>query len=385
MQPPPHPPEVPYRRHMLTVDIPEDGQLLDLLAHRHPASVTIAIGSSPKPTDHERVRIALRDAIDDAAERLAQTDIPKDEQKEVVSQLRATLDDDGFWEHQSQSILLLAAPGRREAFRLPFDVEDRVTIGSRFALRALLRAPHHHHCAFVLQLSKRKARLTELLADGRLVEHPLVLPDDIEFTFIHAENAGQADRDRARGSDGDQSERERYCKIVQDEVVRIVPRGTPLILATSEDLSAAYRSRSTHDALLDAAIPAHPDSLDDNRLVEEACAILEERKKAATETWKEHFGELRSQGLATSRVSEVAAAAAAAAISELRFDAGADVPGKIDEFGRVVADSDDSALVEDVVAHVLQSGGQVRAVRREELTDGGPFAAVLRFAVPTPS
>ncbi|WP_456284664.1 baeRF11 domain-containing protein [Microbacterium sp. JZ101] len=369
---------------MLTVDIPDDDRLLDLLAHRHPASATIALESSPVPADHERVRIALRDAIDQVADRLAQRGIPTEEQRAVTRRLRETLDDDGFWEHQSRSLLLLASPDRREAFRLPFPVQDQVRVGSRFAIRALLRTRDHHPCAFVLQLSKHRARLTELQADGSLVEHPLELPDDLDLVFARADNDGQLDRDRARGADGDQNERERFCRTVQDEVVRIVPRGVPLILSISDDLATAYRAQNTHDALLETAIPAHPDSLDDRRLGDEARAILEERRRAATEQWKERFGELRSQGLATSRLEEVAAAAAAAAIAELRFDHAADLPGTLDEFGRVVEDGEDAALIEDVIARVLESGGEVRAVRREDLTDGAPLAAVLRFAVPTP-
>jgi hypothetical protein len=217
----------------------------------------------------------------------------------------------------------------------------------------------------------------------------------------HADNDGQLDRDRAQGALGDRTERERFCRVVQDEVVRIVPDDVPLILDATDDLEPAYRAVNTHPRLVDESIAAHPDSLTDRTLEERARTILDHLHAEETSRWKERFGTLRAQGLATTRLAEVAAAAVAAGIEELRFDIEDDTQGSIDEFGRLTkkkaadvagggagdgrapATSADR-LVDEIAERVLRTGGRVLAVRQKELLDGSPVAATLRFPVQAP-
>lgn len=62
---------------MLPADIPHIDHLLELIDHRDEASVTLTIPSSPLPNDHERIRIGLRNAVDDAERELAEKDLPR--------------------------------------------------------------------------------------------------------------------------------------------------------------------------------------------------------------------------------------------------------------------------------------------------------------------
>ncbi|WP_194411051.1 hypothetical protein [Microbacterium cremeum] len=370
---------------MLPADIPDDAQVLDLMDHRAVPSVTIALASSPLPQDHERVRLALRDAIDDARRRIAQRDdLPHGAAQAVEARLMSLLQDDDFWAHQSRSLVVFASPGRVHAFRLADRVGDKVVVGDRFDTSRLLRTIAYPWRIFVLQLSERLARLTEVGPDHGPLEHPLDLPDDHELMLRHAGNDGDADRDRARGATGDRVERARFCRTVQDEVVRIVPGHVPLLLAATTELAPAYRAVNTHPELLEDGVEAHPESLDDRdveRLAREALDLLRADETAA---WKEDFGTLRAQHRATTRLSEVAAAAASAAVDELRFDLESDVTGRIDEFGNILdrGAPDAPPLVDEIAARVLRTGGRVRAVRNGDLLDGSPLAATLRFEVP---
>jgi hypothetical protein len=370
---------------MLLRDVPDDAHLLKLIEARHPASVTLVVGSSPRPSDHERARIALRDAIDEAARRLEGLDLPHGVRHATIERLREPLQDDGFWEHQSRAMLVLATADSAEWYRLPFEVADEVTVADRFDLRMLLRARTETSHAFVLQLSQGRVRLTEVTADG-VTEHPLTLPEDHALMLQHATNDGRMDREPARGSDGDRPERERFSKAVAEAVATVVPRGVPLILSATDDLRPAYRAQNTSALLLEEELAVHPESLTDAELEERAREVLRRRHEQKVSAWKERFGNLRAQGLATSRVSQVAAAAAAAAIEELRIDQDAERSGSIDEFGRVHAgDGDGPFLLLNLAADVLRTGGNVIAVPREDLTDGSPVAALLRFEVPSPT
>ena len=371
---------------MLPADIPDENQLLELMDHRAEPSVTIALSSSPLPQDHERIRIALRDAIDESRRRLRGRRLPHGAARAVNARLREFLDDDAFWAHQSSALIVFASPDFASAYRLATEVEDLVHVGDRFDVSRLLRALSFPQRIFVLQLAERMARLSEVDVDQGLVEHPLTLPDDHELMLQHADNEGDADRDRARGATGDRLERERFCRAVQDEVVGVVPAHVPLCLAATTELTPAYRAVNTHDALLDDEIGVHPASLDDRELEEWARRILDRLQQEETSRWKASFGSLRAQNLATTRLAEVAAAAAASAIDELRFDAESDATGTIDEFGRILDRDDPDApkIVDTLAAHVVRTGGRVRAVRNADLVDGSPVAATLRFEVGVP-
>ncbi|WP_019181024.1 hypothetical protein [Microbacterium yannicii] len=369
---------------MLPADIPEQTQLIDLIDRRADPSVTLALASSPLPQDHERIRIALRNAIDEVDRRLSARELEHGARDDVIGRLEELLNDDDFWEHQSRSIVVFAAPGIIEAFRLANHLGDVVTVGDRFDAAPLLRATAYPGRAFVLQLAEGLVRLTEIGPDHGPFEHPLSLPEDHGLTLVHAENDGRLDRHRAQGANGERDERERFCRIVQDEVVKVVPDGVPLILSAATALEPAYRAVNTHSALLAKGIDAHPESLDDAEIERFARECLDELRAAETSEWKERFGTLRAQGLATSKVAEVAAAAAQAAIDELRFDLDADDQGTVDDFGQLAradGDPDSPRLVDEIAARVLHTGGTVRAVRRRDLMDGSPVAATLRFPV----
>lgn len=372
---------------MFPADIPDTEQLLALVDHRDPASVTITIESSPLPSEHERIRISLRNAIDEAERQLGEKDLPHGAARAVIEPLRGLLDDDEFWQHQSRSLVLVAAPDRLEAFRLPSVLTEHVAVGDRFDTGSLLRAIAFDHRAFVVELTRSDARLIEYGADHRPIEHDLALPDDHALMLEHTTTGGRFDRQRADGATGDRPEREKYARVVQDEVVRVVPDDVPLILAASADLDPAYRAVNTHPLLLADGLEPHPGSLDDQRRTAAVRELLDAHYAAEVDAWRERFGSLRAEGLATTRLKEVAAASASAGIAELYFDMDATDEGVIDEFGVVTRvdepGPDTYALVDEIAARVLRSGGTVRAVRNRDLLDGSPVAAVLRFPLPS--
>lgn len=352
---------------------------------RHDACVTIVAESSPLPQDHDRVKIALRDQIDDAARRLEALDPGHGRAAALLEGLRGVLGDTEFWEHQSRGLVLLASPDGTEAFRIAIDVSARVEVGDRFDTGGLLRATTSVRRAFIVEVTGGGARLVELTPDGRLVDRPLHLPDDHALMLTRTTTEGSAERQRAQGSTGERIERERYCRTIQDEVVKAVPDAVPLVLAAATELEPAYRAVNTHPLLLEPGIgqPADAEAL--RRAAEE---VLRERESRQLAEWRELFGTRRGAGHATTRLEEVAVAASAAAVEELRFDVNATPAGRIDEFGRIqraeAGSSGAYSLVDEIVARVLRTDGTVRAVTTAELIDGSPVAATLRFPVAMP-
>lgn len=368
---------------MLTVDPITAEDLDQLLDARSPHSVTVYLESSPLPAEHEAVRIALRNAADQAEAELTSGDVPAKEARAAVAPLRELVDDLGFWEHQASSLALFAADGRVRTYRLANRIVPRVAVGDRFDVGALLRANAFGQGAHVLAMASHDVTLYGLGADHRAEQLPLEVDQDaLTAALAVTDNDGRADR---QATPSDRHQREALARVVQRAVLPLLRRsgGLPLILCATPELDTAYRSVNEYEHLLEARIDVNPSSLDVDSVDARAREILHVQHRAEVDEWRELFGTRRSAGRATSSLADVAKAAAMAAVEELWFDMDAVQEGEVSDEGeiRTVPEPGPTThnLVDDIVVRVLRSGGRVRAVRQDELLDGSPVAAVLRF------
>lgn len=352
------------------------------MAARSDASVSIYLASSPLSSEHERIRLTLRNCIDQARRELQQAEVPERVIDTTLAPLRELDRDAEFWRHQAHSLALFAADGDLHSFRLANRVTESVRVGDRFDVGALLRARTFPHGGYVLGLAVNDVRLWQLLSDAGAQEVPLRLPDDLASVLAHAENQGQADLPRGRGSLGDRPEREKFARLVQEEVLRHLDHEHPLILAATTELAPAYRAVNTYPLLLEESIDAHPSSLDPRDADRRAREILDATYAAQLDQWRERFGTDRSNDRATSKLREVALAATAGQVEVLHFDMDCDIEGSIDENGVITTVEQPGprtyAVVDEIAARVLATGGKVYAVRQQDLLDGSPVAAQLR-------
>ncbi|GMA31197.1 hypothetical protein [Litorihabitans aurantiacus] len=367
---------------MLPVDLPKTSDLATLMGARDDASVSIYLTSSPVPADHERIRLALRNAVGDAAKELAEAGVSDAVAGSTLAPIRELDGDQEFWRHQGRSLAILAAAGEVRTYRLANRVSDSVHVGDRYDLGTLLRARTFPHGGYVLGLAEQDVHLWALTADSRAHEVSLDLPSDLQSVLGHAENHGQADRGRARGDLGDRPERERFARAVQDAVLPHLQDELPLILAAGPEFDPAYRAINTHPTLLEERIDVHPGSLDVDSVDERARGILDATYARQLEEWREHFGTARSNGRATSKLKEVAIAATMGQVDDLHFDMDDHTEGTIDDLGAITTAERPGprtyALVDEIAARVLNTGGTVHAVRNADLIDGSPVAALLR-------
>lgn len=371
---------------MLPATIPSPSQLTDLTDHRDDASVSIYLPSSPLPTENQAMRLALKNAARQAGARLEEQHIDKVVIDRILEKITALDDDPEFWQNQGDGLGLLVSPDRMHAFRLLYPVPELVLVNNRFSVGPLLRSLGTANAGYVLAVTEGAICFYGIAAGSRPTVLELSLPSDLHTVLEHADNDGQADRGRATGSHGQRLEQQRYCRIIQDAVLeRIGDNRLPLILAASAELGPSYRSINSYPGLLPDGIEVHPDSLSRDELDTRAKAILEQHYRAELDRWREDFGTKRSQGLATSRLAEVARAAASAAIATLHFDVEATAEGTIDDQGVVARAGETSSgnypLVDEIASRVLRSGGTVTGVRNRDLIDGSPVAAILRFPI----
>ncbi|HWR85027.1 MAG TPA: hypothetical protein VN200_03425 [Rhodoglobus sp.] len=372
---------------MLPETLPDHDMLIRLAEQRAPGSVSVHLAASPVPTEAGAARIALRNAAKSVDERLERLGVSAGGRNVVVERLRDLESDDEFWQQQGgRGIVVLAGDGVFHAFAVPHEITtERVAVTDRFELGPLLKAASAADRAWLLGLARGDVHLFALQRGRYPQEHPLQLDGDLDSVFDLASNQGQADMPRSSGPEGEKPEQERWAAGVRDAVLAAIGDDrSPIVLASGTDLERAYRAVGTSDRLLPDSLP----HLSDGRLAElaeEVWRLVDARTDEELSQWRERFGTRRAEGLATSKLKEVALAATAAAVEELLFDTEALVEGSMDELGAVTigesAPEPRYNLIEEIAARVLATGGTVRGVRNDQLMDGSPVAATLRYPI----
>ena len=102
--------------------------------------------------------------------------------------------------------------------------------------------------------------------------------------------------------------------------------------------------------------------------------------------WHDLYNRRRNTGRASTDVAQVARAATFEAVHSLLVDMDRVIDGQINETdGRIVEaeapGADSYGLLDEIARRVLLSGGEVLAVRPEDIPEGAAVAAILRYAL----
>jgi hypothetical protein len=373
---------------MLYLDIPTFDEFKSLAQTRADACVSLYVPTSPLPQESDASRIELRNLFNAARAQLNEASFDKRRLAALSELVEDVIDDDEFWRFQASSLAILATPDHIQSFRLANRLLSLVQLSDRFHLKPLLRAITFPHAGFVLALSQNGARLIEFAADSPPVQ---VRVDDMPRDAASA--AGRSsinDRSpfgRIQGSEGKNVRLVQYARKV-DAALRPVLAGQPLplFLAVAEPLASIFRSLTNLPHVADDGIPGNSDRMTDAELVAAARPLLDQLYARELADFRALYEARLEDHRATSDLSQAAWAVTHGAIDALLVDIDAVVPGTLDEStGRITFDAngDTGAYgVGDAIAmRALATGATVLGVRKEDIPNGSPLAAILRYAI----
>ncbi len=371
---------------ILHTDIPTRGQVNRLFSASDPACVSIYLPTDPvSPGTAEQ--IALKNLAGEAVRQLAATDLPKADVAAVEGQLTELINDATFWRYQARSLAIFVTPQDVTTFRLPNRLAEMVEVSDRFHLKPLLRSITFSQTAFVLALAQGSARLLEVLPDSPAHEVGLTdVPASVVDVAPEVTLSDRAPRGTVRSPEGHPAHMRSYCRQI-DQGLRPLLSGldVPLILAGTEPLISVYRSVNTYAHLATATIAGSPERTPDGDLAARAREILDDVHAQQLADLKELFGQRRAEGRGGTDVANVARAATYGMVDTLIVDMDAVVPGFVDDDGAVTFTEDDDAIsygvVDEIARRTWLQGGNVLAVRREDVPDGADLAAIMRYAL----
>jgi putative intracellular protease/amidase len=287
--------------------------------------------------------------------------------------------------------------------RTPVGLEESVTTGSRFRIRALLPALWPDMRFTILALSRHNARLLAATRfTVRALEAPGMpqgvdgLPGIVETErHLQAHVASRRGESRAGGSvafhghghprDAEDDRLLEYFRAVDAAVTEVVRTdGGPLVLAAVEHFVPIYREVTSHPWIADEAVAGNPEELPDDELRRRAWTVVAPLADRQTDERLSRYAERAAKGEAVHGLTAVLRGAHAARVDTLFLSEDEAVWGRYDDQSgktRVhpARRAGDEDLLDRAAVETLRSGGAIVGLARERMPSHEPVAALLRY------
>ncbi len=374
---------------MLYLDIPTADDYADLAAWRGDIAVSLFLPTTPVTLETDADRLHLKSLAKEAIGQLEAAGADKRRVGPLAEELDDLIDDDDFWRYQAHGLVVYATPDNLRTYRVPNALEPMVEVSDRFHLKPLLRSTSFCNAGYVLALADGSVRLVEVSKDlpAAAVSVP-GMPTDAATSVGKASIATRSYSGRIGGDEGKKVRLRQYARQVDAALRGLLAGGSlPLVLASVEGLDAIYRSVNTYPYLAAQGIEGNPERLSDAELASAAREVFDALYREQIADWQALYRARLKEDRATADLVRAARAATFGGVASLLVDMDQSVHGTVDETdGRVVfaesAGTDSYGVADEVARRVLGSGGQVLAVRAEDMPEPGkPVAAILRWAL----
>lgn len=373
---------------MRYVDIPSLADIKRLAQKRHPASLSFSLRTTPVTQEAQQDRIKFSNLAHDALQQIDEGRISKSDHAALEASLADISDDDEFWAHQSESLVVFATPDRIKTFRLPNHLSDAVEVSDRFHLTPLLRAVAFPHHAIALVLGQNGARVIEITGDRPAGEIKVPdMPTDAASVAGKASILGRSPKGRLQGSEGQKVHLLAYSRRV-DAAMRSLLAGSdvPLILIALEPLRSIFLSVCSYDNVLHGHAEGIAEDSTDAEIAAASRSLLDSYYEALLESVRDTYAGRVDDRRATDSISEIARLATNGGVETLLVNMETALPGRVDDLSGAISYSETKSpdsydVLSEIACRVIRTGGEVISVRQEDLPGSAPVAALLRYPI----
>jgi hypothetical protein len=373
---------------LLHLDIPTIDQVRKLAEVRADFCVSIYLRTTPLSQNADAMRTEFANLFREAAAQVAAGHPGRGRLAALEEHIHDLLDDDEFWNFQANSLCVLATPDAIRTFRLANKLTAQAQVSDRFHLKPLLRAITFPHVGLVLALSENGARLVEVLPEGPPIEIAVPhMPRDAASAVGKASINDRSPSGRIHGAEGKKVRLTQYARKVDAALRPVLAHlHAPLFLAASEPMASIFHAVSTAHELVPGTVAGSPDRIADAELAAAGRHGLDQLYSREIADFRALFETRRSQGRATTDLSDAARAASFGAIERMLVDIDTTVPGTFDETSGTVTlaagpGADSYGVVDALATRAMATGARVLGVRRDEIPEGKDLAAILRYPV----
>ena len=388
--------------------------LLALAADQEGPCVSLYMPTERRGPDTQQGPIRLKNLLGQVETELVALGQRTPAIQQLLAPAQALVNNNLFWQYQSDGLALLLAPDMSETYRLPLPFDETVVVHDRFYLKPLLAMLSSDDTFYLLALRQGGVRL---LQGSRFSLAEIELGDDVPTSLAEAlkyddfeehlgfhiasrpstsSSRGAPDRGAAMyhgqgGAADDANMKEQVIRFFRalDNGVRDLLTGSyqpPLVLAGIDYLRGLYRQVNQYNALVDEEIVNDPEALTTQELHQRAWAIVEPRFTGARQDALDTYHHLAGSGdqRAVQTIEMIAPAAYFQRVDTLLMSSTTVQWGAFDaEANQVELHPDrqpgDQDLIDFAAIHTLRNGGAVYSLDPSDLPAGAQLAAILRY------
>lgn len=347
--------------------------------------------------------IRFRNLLDEAVARLNSLGLREAALHDLIAPAQARLGDTWFWQHQSDGLALLAAPGEFYSYRLPLVFDERVEVASHFVISPLIPLLTGDGTFYILALAQGGVRLlhcTRYTCEAvELAGVPTSMPEELRYDIFDimiqhhnsAPDGGGSGIWHGHGGNADTATMKQrlmdFCHHLDNGVRdRLAATQPPLVLAGVEFLRGFYRDASHYHHILSKGIDTSPEQVPDEELHRRAWDFVEplftKPCERALEIYRQRAGS--GQGRIGNTLETVLPAAQASRVEALFIPHGMQVWGAWHNHGGAVAvhadrQPGDVDLLDRAAALTLKSHGTVHLLPAGMIPDHAALAALYRY------
>ncbi len=341
--------------------------------------------------------IRFNNLVRQAVEKLLVLGVNEHDAKELLQPIYE-LDNDDFWQHQSDGLAIFLSPNQFRYYCLPIAFPELAVVGDHFHMKPLLQLMSGDGTFSVLALSQNQVRLFQgtryHLDEIKLTDIPTNIAAALQYDkpekslqvhtgsskgksgIFHGQGAGNEDHKNDLLS---------YFRQVNNGLESLFKnQQLPLILAGVDYLLPIYHEANTYAHLLPDGIPGNPETLTLEELHTQAWQIAQPYFDLAKVSTISHYEELQGSEKTANTIEKVLPAAYFQRVETLFVPIDKTVWGVFNPDGNSIQihaqqETGDEDLLDLAALHTLTNGGTVYAVEQGDVPEHKAIAAILRY------
>lgn len=384
-------------------------QLQSLLESKAEPAISIYMPAERGGAEIQQNPTRFKNLLREAEDYLKDIGQNKQEAKKILQPAWDQLNDEVFWQLQSDGLATFAAPGVYSQFQVPLEFKEQVYIGSDFHVLPLLDMLAMNRRFYLLTFAKGGVKLYEgtrfsiepvdvddvppNLAEALKWDDP---EDHLQYSPGPGAGVGGKRPDpmfhgHSVGEDASREKKDilRYAQEVDKALMEyLAGKEIPLVLAGVDYLLPIYREANSYPHILDGEVHGSPENWDLLTLHEKTWEIIEphflEEESRAAEVFQQEYG--RGTGRVTTDIAEIIPAAYNGQIAYLFLQEDESMWGtynwqtsQIELHEEPLYENRD--LLDLVAVQTIMNDGKVVRVKAQQLPTDEPVAALYRYSV----
>lgn len=320
---------------------------------------------------------------------------------EALESARRLLKDRTFWHHQSDGMALFMSRDLFKSYRVPIELDELVVVADRFHVKPILPLLTGDGRFYLLALSQNEVRFFQCtrhsVSPVELNGVPLSLEEAMKYDEqekqlqFHTGTAGTGGKrpgmfhGQGVGIDDTKDQILRFFQSLDKGLAKAIPDPrAPLVVAAVDFLVPIFREASDYPTIADEIVPGNPEGISPQDLHERAVEIVDPHFRQEMRDRLDLYWHLIGTGKTTNDVEEVVKAAYHGRVDTLFVPVGVHRWGSYDPSNDhiILNESDREVgwdLLDFAASRTLANGGDVYAVKPDEVPDKAPIAAIFRY------